>query len=91
MEIKDEAEGEQEEEDVDENGLCEYEREREARIAQNRARLAALQLPGLADQFAAKHAAKPKPARPRGLAAKKIKKARGIHLSKITDARRHRC
>ncbi|BDA42654.1 WD repeat-containing protein 76 [Coccomyxa sp. Obi] len=64
---------EEEQKDVAEDGLCEYEREREARIARNRERLAALELPGLAASFAAQYA-KPKPARPRGLAAKKIKK-----------------
>lgn len=71
---KSKKEEEQEQENVAEDGLCEYEREREARIARNRERLAALELPGLAASFAAQHA-KPKPARPRGLAAKKAKKA----------------
>lgn len=69
-----ETEEVKEEEDVDEDGLCEYEREREARIARNRERLAALQLPGLAQRFAAQHA-KPNTIRPRGLAANKRKKA----------------
>lgn len=72
-------------EDVVEDGLCEYEREREARIARNRERLAALELPGLAASFAAQHA-KPKPARPRGLAVKKAKKARMSPLGSCKHA-----
>ena len=56
-----------------------YERAREERIASNRARLAALDLPNLASNFQDRHLAKPKkPSKPRGLAAAKRKKV--LHL-----------
>ena len=52
-----------------------YERAREERIASNRARLAALDLPSMATNFQDRHLAKPKkPSKPRGLAAAKRKK-----------------
>ena len=52
-----------------------YERAREERIASNRARLAALDLPAMASNFQDRHLAKPKnPSKPRGLAAAKRKK-----------------
>ncbi len=57
-----------------------YERAREERIASNRARLAALDLPGMASKFIDTHVSKPKrPSAPRGLAAKRQKK-RVSHL-----------
>ena len=56
-------------------GMNPYERAREERIASNRARLAALDLPSLATNFQDRHLAKPKkPSKPRGLAAAKRKK-----------------
>lgn len=56
-------------------GMNAYERAREERIASNRARLAALDLPGMASKFVDTHASKPKrPSAPRGLAAKRQKK-----------------
>ena len=56
-------------------GLTAYERAREERIASNRARLAELDLPGLASNFVDTHLSKPKrPSAPRGLAAKKRQK-----------------
>lgn len=56
-------------------GMNPYERAREERIASNRARLAALDLPGMASNFVAQHLSKPKkPSKPRGLAAKRQKK-----------------
>lgn len=60
-------------------GMNAYERQREERIASNRARLAALDLPGMASNFADAHLSKPKPkkpSKPRGLAAKRQKKVR---------------
>ena len=90
-EAKEEAQGEPvqevvvEEEDVggvDEDGepMNAYEREREERIAANRARMAALNLPGMAAGFADAHGKKPaeRPARPRGLAAKRLKRVWGM-------------
>lgn len=59
-------------------GMNPYERAREVRIASNRARLAALDLPGMANSFMDAHLAKPKPkqpSKPRGLAARRAKKA----------------
>ncbi|CAL5219832.1 g1745 [Coccomyxa viridis] len=56
-------------------GMNPYERAREERIASNRARLAALDLPGMASKFIDTHVSKPKrPSAPRGLAAKRQKK-----------------
>ena len=56
-------------------GMNAYERAREERIASNRARLAELNLPGMASKFVDTHLAKPKrPSKPRGLAAKRQKK-----------------
>ena len=60
---------------LDTPGMNPYERAREERIASNRARLAALDLPGMASDFVAQHLSKPKkPSKPRGLAAKRQKK-----------------
>ena len=60
---------------LDAPGMNPYERAREERIASNRARLAALDLPGMASNFVAQHLSKPKkPSKPRGLAAKRQKK-----------------
>jgi hypothetical protein len=72
---QEEEEGEDEEEGEVMNA---YEREREERIAANRARMAALNLPGMAASFAQAHAPKraAAPARPRGLAAKRAKRVR---------------
>lgn len=62
-------------------GMNPYERAREERIASNRARLAALDLPGMASKFIDTHVSKPKrPSAPRGLAAKRQKK-RVSHFS----------
>ena len=60
---------------LDAPGMNPYERAREERIASNRARLAALDLPGMASNFVAQHLSKPKkPSKPRGLATKRQKK-----------------
>lgn len=71
------------EEDEDGEPMNAYEREREERIAANRARMAALNLPGMAASFVEVHGKKPaaRPARPRGLAAKRAKRVRrhGCH------------
>lgn len=61
--------------------LTAYELERQARIARNNERLAALNLPTLANAFMATVAKPAAPARPRGLAAKKTKKVTTTSLA----------
>ena len=76
-----------------------YERAREERIASNRARLAALDLPGMASKFVDTHLSKPKrPLKPRGLAAKRQKRVSPIfpqgrashhHARRLKDISHH--
>ena len=67
-----------------------YERAREARIASNRARLAALDLPGMASNFQDRHLSKPKkPTKPRGLAAKRKKVPHTPYLYFLLPIPRH--
>ena len=66
-------------------GMNAYERAREERIASNRARLAALDLPGMASKFINTHVSKPKrPSAPRGLAAKRQKKRVSLFSASLT-------
>ena len=71
-------------------GMNPYERAREARIASNRARLAALDLPGMASNFQDRHLSKPKkPTKPRGLAAKRKKVPHTPYLYFLSTSHSH--